>query len=152
MLALLPYLAANLGLIGGIKRKVFMGDAGSTVIGFAAVWLLIVATQSDEAVITPATALWLIAVPLADMCAVSLRRLCSGVSPFRPDRGHIHHIVMKCGFSSRQTLGILLVAASGFAVTGIVFDKTSVPEWLSLLLFLLCFAAWLRFSSRVYRR
>ncbi|SNY63852.1 UDP-N-acetylglucosamine--undecaprenyl-phosphate N-acetylglucosaminephosphotransferase [Enterobacter sp. CC120223-11] len=152
VLALLPYLAANLGLVGGIKRKVFMGDAGSTVIGFAAVWLLIVATQSDEAVITPATALWLIAVPLADMCAVSLRRLRSGTSPFRPDRGHIHHIVMKCGFSSRQTLGILLVVASGCAVTGIVFDKTAVPEWVSLLLFLLCFAAWLRFSSRVYRR
>lgn len=144
--------AGNLGLVGGIKRKVFMGDAGSTVIGFAAVWLLIVSPQSDEAVIAPATALWLIAVPLADMCAVSLRRLRSGVSPFRPDRGHIHHIVMKCGFSSRQTLGILLVAASGCAVRGIVFDKTAVPEWLSLLLFLLCFVAWLRFSSCVYRR
>jgi UDP-GlcNAc:undecaprenyl-phosphate/decaprenyl-phosphate GlcNAc-1-phosphate transferase len=150
--ALLPYLAANLGLFGGIKRKVFMGDAGSTVIGFAVIWFLIVATQSEDAIIDPATALWLIALPLGDLCAVSLRRLRSGTSPFRPDRGHIHHIIMKCGFGPRQTLLILLIATVAFAFIGILFDKAGVPEWLSLLIFLLMFVAWLRFSIRVYWR
>ncbi|HFZ8994534.1 TPA: UDP-N-acetylglucosamine--undecaprenyl-phosphate N-acetylglucosaminephosphotransferase [Citrobacter freundii] len=152
VLALLPYLAANLGLFGGKKRKVFMGDAGSTVIGFAAIWLLVVATQSRHAVIAPVTALWLIAVPLVDMCAVSLRRLRSGVSPFRPDRGHAHHIIMKCGFSSRQTLAILFAAAIACALIGILCDWFAVPQSLSLLLYLLVFSGWLFFSMRVYRR
>ncbi|MFP2239661.1 UDP-N-acetylglucosamine--undecaprenyl-phosphate N-acetylglucosaminephosphotransferase [Pseudescherichia vulneris] len=152
MLALIPYLIANLGLIGGSKRKVFMGDAGSTVIGFVVIWFLIIATQSEDAVIDAATALWLIALPLGDMCAVSLRRLLSGNSPFRPDRGHIHHILMKCGFSSRQTLLILLIATLILAFIGILFDKTGVPEWLSLMIFLLVFSGWLRFSIRVYHR
>lgn len=152
VLALLPYLAANLGLFGGKKRKVFMGDAGSTVLGFAAIWLLVVATQSEQPVMTPVTALWLIAIPLADMGAVCLRRLCSRVSPFRPDRGHIHHIVMKCGFSPRQTLAILFAAAVLCAAVGIVFESVEMPEWISLALFLLAFAGWYRFSSRVFHR
>lgn len=152
VLALLPYLAANLGLFGGKKRKVFMGDAGSTVIGFAAIWLLVVATQSGQPVMAPVTALWLIALPLADMGAVCLRRLRARVSPFRPDRGHIHHIVMKCGFSSRQTLGILFLAAGLCAGAGALFELINLPEWISLALFLSAFAGWYRFSSRVFNR
>lgn len=151
LLALLPYLAANLGLVGGIKRKVFMGDAGSTVIGFAVIWMLVVATQTDDAVIAPTTALWLIALPLADLCAVALRRIRSGSSPFRPDRGHVHHIIMKCGFTPRQTLVLLLMAAACCAMTGILFDLFGMPEWLSLAVFLFAVASWLRFSARVYR-
>jgi len=152
VLAIMPYLLANLGLFGGTKRKVFMGDAGSTVIGFAAIWLLVVATQNEDAIIAPVTALWLIALPLADMSAVSLRRILSGNSPFRPDRGHIHHIIMKCGYSSRRTLVILFAAAVICASIGIVFDRLQIAEWVSLTLFLLCFAAWVRFSMKVFHR
>lgn len=152
VLALVPYLAANLGLFGGRKCKVFMGDAGSTVIGFAAIWLLVFASQSSQATIAPVTALWLIALPLVDMCAVSLRRLRSGVSPFRPDRGHIHHIIMKCGFSSRETLAILFAASVGCALVGVLFDRFAIPDSLSLLFFIAGFCAWLLFSTRVYRR
>lgn len=152
VLSLMPYMAANFGLLGGMKHKVFMGDAGSTVIGFAAIWVLVVATQSDWRVIAPVTALWLIALPLMDLCAVSVRRLRSGVSPFHPDRGHIHHIIMKCGFSSRQTLLILFSAALVCVIVGILFEHLQVPNWISLLSFLLLFAAWLKFSSHIYRR
>ncbi|NIY47746.1 UDP-N-acetylglucosamine--undecaprenyl-phosphate N-acetylglucosaminephosphotransferase [Cedecea colo] len=152
VLSILPYMAANLGFFGGSKRKVFMGDAGSTVIGFAAIWLLVVATQSDDAVVAPVTALWLIALPLTDLCAVSLRRILSGASPFRPDRGHIHHIVMKCGFSHRQTLLILLGVAILCAAVGVLFDHARLPESMSLLAFLVVFMTWLLFSIRVYRR
>ncbi|KNC09910.1 UDP-phosphate N-acetylglucosaminyl 1-phosphate transferase [Klebsiella sp. RIT-PI-d] len=152
VLAVMPYLMANLGLFGGKKRKVFMGDAGSTVIGFAVIWLLVVATQNEDAVIAPVTALWLIALPLADMSAVSLRRLLSGNSPFRPDRGHIHHIIMKCGYSSRWTLVILFVAAVFCASIGILFDRLQIAEWVSLTLFLLFFAGWVRFSMKVFHR
>ncbi|WP_312950685.1 UDP-N-acetylglucosamine--undecaprenyl-phosphate N-acetylglucosaminephosphotransferase [Superficieibacter sp.] len=152
VLAIMPYLMANLGLFGVKRLKVFMGDAGSTVIGFAAIWLLVVATQGDDAIIAPVTALWLIALPLADMSAVSLRRILNGNSPFRPDRGHIHHIIMKCGYSPRRTLAILFLAAVVFASVGILFDRLRVADWVSLTLFLLFFTAWVRFSVDVFRR
>lgn len=152
VLALLPFLAANLGLAGGRKRKVFMGDAGSTVIGFAVIWMLVEATQSENAVIAPVTALWLIALPLADLCAVALRRIRSGNSPFRPDRGHVHHNVMKCGLSARQTLLLLMAVAACCALIGILFDLLGLPEWLSLLLFLAVVAGWVWFSASVYHR
>lgn len=152
VLALIPYMAANLGIWQGKGRKVFMGDAGSTLIGFTVIWLLVSASQGEARAMRPVTALWLIAVPLIDMCAVSLRRLREGHSPFRPDRGHVHHILMKCGLSSRQSLTMLALTASGCAVIGIAFEHLAVPDSLSLVIFLTLFSAWFIFSLRVFRR
>lgn len=68
--ASIPYILLNLGIIWGQKFKVFMGDAGSTLIGFTVIWLLIVATKGHDAVIRPVTVLWFIAVPLMDMVTI----------------------------------------------------------------------------------
>ena len=80
MVACLPYILLNLGIPRGRKFKVFMGDAGSTLIGFTVIWLLIVATQGDDAVMQPVTALWLIAVPLMDMLRVMIARIRRGTA------------------------------------------------------------------------
>lgn len=50
----------------------------------------------------PITALWIIAIPVMDMIAIIYRRLRKGKSPFRPDRLHIHHLMVRAGLSSRQ--------------------------------------------------
>ncbi len=42
-----------------------MGDAGSTLIGFTIIWLLISSTQVDPHPINAVTALWIIAIPLS---------------------------------------------------------------------------------------
>lgn len=72
--ATIPYILLNLGLIGR-RYKVFMGDAGSTMIGFTIIWILLETTQGLSHPITPVTALWLIAIPLMDMVAIMYRRL-----------------------------------------------------------------------------
>ena len=105
IVAMLPYICMNLGILGR-ERKVFMGDAGSMMIGFTVIWLLlgVSQTQDSEPLIRPVTALWLIAVPLMDMAAIMIRRIRRGDSPFKPDREHLHHIFQRLGLSSRQTL------------------------------------------------
>lgn len=91
----------NLGILGR-ERKVFMGDAGSMMIGFAVIWLLLGASQDPlETMMRPITALWLIAVPLMDMAAIMFRRVRRGDSPLKPDREHLHHIFQRLGFTSR---------------------------------------------------
>lgn len=52
-----------------------MGDAGSTLIGFTVIWLIILATQGTTSILHPVTALWIIAVPLMDMIRVMISRV-----------------------------------------------------------------------------
>ncbi|ECE0402648.1 UDP-N-acetylglucosamine--undecaprenyl-phosphate N-acetylglucosaminephosphotransferase [Salmonella enterica subsp. enterica] len=160
--AILPYIMLNLGILGR-RYKVFMGDAGSTLIGFTVIWLLLETTQGKNHSISPVTALWIIAIPLMDMVAIMYRRLRKGMSPFSPDRQHIHHLVMRAGFTSRQAFVLITLAAAILAGVGVTAEYSHfVPEWVMLVLFLLAFflygycikRAWkvARFIKRVKRR
>lgn len=146
--ALIPYIILNTGVILGRKYKIFMGDAGSTLIGFTVVWLLIFAVENNIAdnlvVMNPVTALWIIAVPLIDMIGVMLRRIHLGRSPFKPDRKHLHHIFMRAGFNSKQTLLIISVIALFLASIGVVSEWFKVHESVMFVLFLvlLCLYIW----------
>ncbi|EHO5817054.1 UDP-N-acetylglucosamine--undecaprenyl-phosphate N-acetylglucosaminephosphotransferase [Salmonella enterica] len=160
--AILPYIMLNLGILGR-RYKVFMGDAGSTLIGFTVIWLLLETTQGKTHSISPVTALWIIAIPLMDMVAIMYHRLRKGMSPFSPDRQHIHHLVMRAGFTSRQAFVLITLAAAILAGVGVTAEYSHfVPEWVMLVLFLLAFflygycikRAWkvARFIKRVKRR
>jgi UDP-GlcNAc:undecaprenyl-phosphate/decaprenyl-phosphate GlcNAc-1-phosphate transferase len=106
-LALLAFLAFNLELPFFRGRKIFLGDGGSTFLGFLVLWLLVVASQKDIS-FRPITAVWLVGLPIVDMLTVFVRRAFAGKSPFSADRTHIHHLLMESGMSARQTLLVLL--------------------------------------------
>jgi UDP-GlcNAc:undecaprenyl-phosphate GlcNAc-1-phosphate transferase len=92
VICMVSCIVMNLGLFGR-ERKVFMGDAGSMMIGFTVIWLLIGASQTTgNPTIRPVTALCLIALPLMCMVAIMIRHLKHGKSPFKPDREHLHYI------------------------------------------------------------
>ncbi|WP_034461715.1 UDP-N-acetylglucosamine--undecaprenyl-phosphate N-acetylglucosaminephosphotransferase [Buttiauxella noackiae] len=137
--AILPYILLNLGVLGR-RYKVFMGDAGSTFIGFTLIWMLLQTTQGSSHPINPVTALWIIAIPLMDMIAIMYRRLRKGLSPFSADRQHIHHLIMRAGFTSRQAFTLITLAAALLASIGVTAEYVEViPEWVMLALFLLAF-------------
>ena len=117
-----------------------MGDAGSMLIGLSVIWLLIVGSQSDSASFRPVTALWVIAIPLMDMVAIMIRRVRKGQSPFMADREHLHHIFLRLGLNSRQSLVVITSLASMLATIGVVGEYLLVPDGVMLLLFLLMFA------------
>ncbi|MFP3364167.1 UDP-N-acetylglucosamine--undecaprenyl-phosphate N-acetylglucosaminephosphotransferase [Pseudoalteromonas sp. SIMBA_148] len=143
VVCMIPYIVMNLGLIGR-ERKVFMGDAGSMMIGFTVIWLLIGASQtSGNPMIRPVTALWLIALPLMDMAAIMIRRVKQGKSPFKPDREHLHHICQRLGCSPTQTLILICSIASVFSVIGIIGEIFVIPEFLMFYSFIAIFAAYL---------
>ncbi len=162
MITITPYILLNLGVLGR-RYKVFMGDAGSTLIGFTAIWLLLQTSQGNNPAIKPVTALWIIAIPLMDMIAIMYRRLRKGISPFSPDRQHIHHMIMRAGFTSHQALVLITLAAVALAVVGIIGERLNfIPEWLMLMLFLFTYLllygycikrAWIlaRFIKRIKR-
>lgn len=151
MIVVIPYVVLNLGFPFGTRRKVFMGDAGSMLIGFTVIWVLLQGTQGPKAQMNPVTALWLIGIPLMDMTCIMVRRIRKGVSPFRPDREHLHHICLRAGLSSLQALVVICVTAALLAVVGIALEYGSVPEWVSLLLFSLVFVLYYQLLNNIWR-
>ncbi|KKO45262.1 UDP-phosphate N-acetylglucosaminyl 1-phosphate transferase [Arsukibacterium ikkense] len=147
--ALLPYLAFNLGWVK--HKKIFMGDAGSMLIGLSVIWLLLIATQSETASFRPITALWLIAIPLMDMVAIMLRRMLKGQSPFLADREHLHHISLRLGLNARESLILITALAWVFACIGIIGEYLLVPEVAMLVLFLLVFALYIGLMQNIWR-
>jgi len=141
--ATIPYLMFNLGLfeklLGKETKKIFMGDAGSMFVGLSVIWLLSMGTQGEQASFKPVTALWICAIPLMDMLAIVVRRYKNGKSPFKPDRDHLHHILQRVGFSSRQTLVIISVAAGAMSGVGLAGEYFNIPDTVMLLGFLLTF-------------
>lgn len=158
---LVPYMLFNLSLFGS-QRKVFMGDSGSTLIGFTMIWILLLSTQGKGHPMNPVTALWIIAVPLVDLICVVFRRLRKGKSPFRPDRLHIHHLMMRAGLSSRQAFMIITLFSACLATFGVLGEIYYINEWLMFLAFIalifiysyMITRAWrvTRFIRRVKRR
>ncbi|MEI8611150.1 UDP-N-acetylglucosamine--undecaprenyl-phosphate N-acetylglucosaminephosphotransferase [Enterovibrio sp. Hal110] len=149
--ALVPYIMMNLGIFGK-KRKVFMGDSGSMIIGFMALWLIIKASQPNfEAAMRPVTALWIIALPLMDMAAIMIRRLRRGDSPFKPDREHLHHICQRAGLNPTQTLAAICALALIFATFGIVGENTNIPEYIMCIAFVGTFGLYFLALSHIWR-
>ncbi|UAB70550.1 UDP-N-acetylglucosamine--undecaprenyl-phosphate N-acetylglucosaminephosphotransferase [Vibrio sp. SCSIO 43132] len=141
VVAMIPYICMNLGLLGK-TRKVFMGDAGSMLIGFSVIWILLIASQDQgaaQASIRPVTALWLIALPLMDMAAIMVRRIRRGHSPFKPDREHLHHIFQRLGLGPRKTLVAICLISALFAGVGIYGEIEKVSEVIMFSIFIGCF-------------
>lgn len=122
--ALLPHLAANLDLVG---RKIFLGDAGSMVVGYLLAWTLIYLSQSKQPHISTVDVLWCVALPVLDTLAVMVRRVREGKSPFKPDRGHIHHLLLDAGFSPHAALVILVGLAIGLVFIGTLAGQGLAP-------------------------
>lgn len=134
--ALLAFLGSNMRLIPRLP-KVFLGDAGSKLMGFTVVALLLTSTTSraGDAVMTKVTALFVVGIPLFDMGYVTLRRLAQGKSPVRPDRSHIHHLIKACGASDRRTVGLIVLIQMFIGFIGWVLHRSQVPEHLQFGLF-----------------
>jgi UDP-GlcNAc:undecaprenyl-phosphate GlcNAc-1-phosphate transferase len=149
--AILAYLFFNLRWPFDSVQKIFMGDAGSMLIGLTVVWLLVLGTQSynvhqgavlNEVVFSPVTALYLIAIPLMDMVAIMYRRIRKGFSPFKADRDHLHHIFERAGYNRKQTLVRITLLSLLLALCGMAGEFYQVPESIMFSLFIILFISY----------
>ena len=138
---LVPFIYLNLS-----KNKIFMGDSGALFIGFGISWLLISSSQGDAAFIKPVTTLWIFAIPLIDISSVIVIRIAAGHSPFQPDHNHIHNqLISRFKISKKNTLFIILSLSFFLAITGIILQNMSVPDWIMFALILGIFLLYLFF-------
>lgn len=138
--ALIPFLLANFP-VKPFKVKIFLGDAGTLMIGFAIVWLLIDGSQPENRALPepkafmPVTALWIIGLPLYDLMAVSIKRMSKRKSPMQAGRDHIHHVLLESGCSAKKTLNICILIEMGLCIIGVAMEMAKL-EALSFYSFL----------------
>lgn len=129
--ALLGFLVLNFS-----PATIFMGDAGSLVIGYLLAVLTILTTYYDPlqnlqplGLIVP---LVVFAVPLYDVTSVVIHRLRAGESPFRGDRRHFSHRLVQRGMTERGAVLTIYLATAATGLPAIILPR--VEWWCALLI------------------
>ena len=130
---------------------VFMGDAGSMMLGFALAWLAIDLYITAEHTIPAITFGFIFAIPVFDTISLIIRRTLKRQHPFAPDREHLHHIFMRAGYSYNATVNLLLMINIFSGSIGIAGWYFQIPEYILFLLFLAIFLSHLYFVLHAWR-
>ncbi len=113
--------------------RIFMGDGGSYFLGFALASISIVGPAKGLTSVSLLLPLLILSLPLADMSAVIMGRLSEGRSPFYPDRRHLHHRLLRAGFSHRRTVVLIYAFTQWLAALALVVaDAENRFLWLAL--------------------
>lgn len=156
--ALAGFLAWNIRLPWRPRAKVFLGNAGSALLGLVIAWVAFRLTQNPGHPVNPVLALWLLPIPVMDCLVLIVRRLQAGRSPFSAGRDHIHHLMQEAGFGpTRAALWLALFSlCCGLAVGQAM--RLDVPHQVLLAAFLMLCIGWYLLTRkperavRVFRR
>lgn len=129
----------------GKKNKLFMGDAGSLVIGLVISTIVIKFNEFNiikngqySVVAAPAVSFSLVMVPLIDTLRVITIRLCNKKSPFHPDNNHIHHRLLALVPSHLKVTTIIIITnvfLMGFALLLNILMLDVTIQFLAVFLF-----------------
>ena len=109
------------------NRKVFMGDTGSLILGFFMFFFLLQLIDHDqlgnvEFLVQKEMSIWfgllIFLYPILDSGSIFIFRLKKGKSPFSPDNGHIHHLLLN-RFESHHMVSLIVL---GYSLSGIVIN------------------------------
>ncbi len=132
--ACLGFLPYNLN-----PARIFMGDTGSTFLGYILAVVSIQGLFKFYTFISFAAPFLMLGLPIFDTCFAILRRLAKGQSPMAPDRGHIHHRLIDMGFSQKQAVAMLYVISAILGLSAVVLTTIGAVRAM-LFLLALCVA------------
>jgi len=127
--ATLGFLLFNFPAIRHRRLRTFMGDAGSTLLGFIVVWFALSISQGADRSLSPVAALWFALMPLSDFFSCFVRRLARGKMPLHAGREHFHYMLMRAGLSGRQVLAVLVAFSAFYAAVGLIGASLRVADW-----------------------
>lgn len=136
--SLLPFLRLNFAK----KRKIFMGDTGSMIIGLLVSFFVVRFISDAQAFRTssfhnsaPVLALAIVFFPLLDTLRIFfIRAVIHKKSPFEADRNHLHHGFLNLGYSHKQTTAYIVMINTIVFVLALSFKDFGVHLQLVLLL------------------
>ena len=102
--------------------KIFMGDTGSTFLGFVLACVSVQGLIKINAIISFAVPVLILGLPIFDTLFAILRRIVKRKPIMSADRGHLHHRLLDMGFSQKQTVAILYTLTSILCLTAVVMS------------------------------
>src|SRR5207248_6205846 len=127
--ATLGFLLFNFPAFRNRHLRTFMGDAGSTLLGFIVVWFALSISQGADRSVSPVAALWFALMPLSDFFSCIVRRAVRGKMPLHAGREHFHYMLMRAGLSGRQVLAVLVAFNVVYAAVGLIGASQKLPDW-----------------------
>src|ERR1700704_4356170 len=127
--AALGFLLFNFPAFRNRRWRTFMGDAGSTLLGFLVVWFALSISQGADRSMSPVGALWFALMPLSDFFSCVVRRVARGKMPLQAGREHFHYVLMRAGLSGRQVLAVLLAFSVLYSAVGLIGVRNKLPDW-----------------------
>lgn len=118
--------------------KLFMGDSGALFLGFmiAVIALLGFKNVTVFSLIVP---LLILAVPISDTLFAIIRRVLKKQSFSTPDKSHLHHCLLRLGYTHRQTVLIIYLISAICSVAAVVFTLSTL--WVSIVALLVMIIA-----------
>jgi len=127
--------------------RIFMGDTGSTFLGFILACTSIQGLFKFYAIISFAVPFLMLGLPIFDTAFAVFRRLAHGQSPMHPDRGHIHHRLIDMGFSQKQAVAMLYIISAILGLSAVVLTTNGTVK---AMLFLLALCAAGAVAARLF--
>ena len=124
-------LAALLGACLGFipynfnPAQIFMGDTGSTFLGFLLASMSVQGLFKMYAVISFMVPFLILGVPFFDVSFAVIRRLAKGQNPMTADRGHIHHRLIDMGLSQKQSVAIVYMLTGVLGLAAVLLANNT---------------------------
>ena len=119
-----------LALVGGVMgflpfnrhpAKIFMGDAGSLLLGFCVAALMMLFAEKSPRWLLASIVLF--GLPILDTATALARRKLNGRPLMVSDRGHIYDQMMDRGYGLKKTVRICYIIAAGYAAIGLLMSQ-----------------------------
>jgi UDP-GlcNAc:undecaprenyl-phosphate GlcNAc-1-phosphate transferase len=150
--AIAGFLLFNQRMLWRSRAAVFLGDAGSMLLGYFLVWTAIEMSQGPERILHPAAVLWLLMIPIYDTVRVMLSRMLQGKSPFAADSNHLHHLFVRTGFEVSETIAIICMIAATGASVGLLGSMLGVTDFVLAITFVAVGILYFFTIERAWRR
>ncbi len=128
--ALAGFLVFNMRSPWRSQARIFLGDAGSMAIGLVLSWYVIRLAGGATPMIQPATAAWLLALPIMDTCGQFARRVREGRHPFSADQFHFHYLVVQAGLTPGKASAFILGIIFLYGMIGMTGIALGVSPWI----------------------
>lgn len=152
--AIAGFLIFNIRSPWRARASVYLGDAGSTVLGVMIAYFILRLSDGSEA-IPFHSLLWLVIVPVVDTLSLMVRRMLDHRSPMSADRRHLHHLLIDAGFSPAATSYIIVLVSFFCGGVGYLGLKLELPDGVmvvGLLLVMLAHTAFVHAVETFRRR
>lgn len=110
------------------QARIFMGDAGSMMLGLVLCWFCIANTQGEGRTLAPIVCVWILAVPLLDMARVMFLRLRRRTDMFDADREHLHHLLLARGLPAHVAALVMIGTSALSGGLALLAWRLRVPE------------------------